>query len=406
MLTDKQNCFENQANDHSQMEDHQQQLEKTSQFTNIDDTSTNYNDQETNEQSDILNKDPEVQKSICLQENEIQRLSQAYADKYYYEMKFEQYQNLLAQQQCTISKLLNEKKDLQQKLENSVMQHNYQDNFDSLQQNHQLEQKLEELQLQNENLTQQNELYDKQLDETKRLLQKLNKEQESLQQQFQEYKLQVYIKEQEQQQLITQLQNKGCQESKLSIYQELQHQMNEIKEQNNYLFEQLSKKEQEIEQYFQKQLSNIAEQLTKEKLDLQEEFEQQLENKDEIIHQLEIQINDVHNQAQQLYSENLQLQNQLDLLGQNYQEDIQQQANILSEQVAEYKIIINNLENQIFVMNAEIQRRGRSNGKENNAQRVLQGIHKNNQQRLSTGEMTFSNITPSSKQFQYQNLKN
>ncbi|CAD8181242.1 unnamed protein product [Paramecium pentaurelia] len=405
MLADKTNFNENIPNDHSYIEDHQQQFEKTSQFTNIDDNSTNYNDQETNEQSVILSKDPEVQKSICLQENEIQRLSQAYADKYYYEMKFEQYQNLLAQQQCTISKLLSEKKDLQQKLEKTIIQHNYQDNYDSLQQTHQLEQKLEEIQLQNENLTQQNDLYEKQLDETKRLLQKLNKEQELLQQQFQEYKLQVFIKEQEQQQLITQFQNKSSQESKLSIYQELQHQMNEIKEQNNYLFDQLSKKEQEIEQYFQKQLSNIVEQFTQEKQELQEELEQQLENKDEIIHQLEIQVNDLHNQAQQLYSENLQLQNQLDLLGQNYQEDIQQQANELSQQVAEYKIIINNLENQIFVMNAEIQRRGRSNGKEN-AQRVLQGIQKNNLQRLSTGEMTFSNITPSSKSFKYQNLKN
>ncbi|CAD8100959.1 unnamed protein product [Paramecium sonneborni] len=405
MLTDKSNSFENKPNDHSCIDEHLQQFQKTSQFTNIDDNSTNYNDQEIIEQSVILSKDPEIQKSICLQENEILRLSQAYADKYYYEMKFEQYQNLLAQQQCTISKLLNEKKDLQQKLEKIVIQHNYQDNYDSLQQNQQLEQKLEELQILNENLTKQNELQDKQLDETKRLLQKINKEQELLQQQFQEYKLQVYIKEQEQQQLITQLQSKGSQESKISIYQELQHQMNEIKEQNNYLFEQLSKKEQEIEQYFQKQLSNIVEQFTQEKQDIQEEFDQQLENKDEIIHQLEIQLNEVHNQAQQLYSENLQLQNQLDLLGQNYQEDIQQQANVLQQQVAEYKIIINNLENQIFEMNAEIQRRGRSNGKEN-AQRVLQGIHKNNQQRLSTGEMTFSNITPSSKSFQYQNSKN
>ncbi|CAD8152358.1 unnamed protein product [Paramecium octaurelia] len=405
MLTDKTNSYENKANDHSYIEEHQQLFEKTSQFTNIDDNSTIYIDQETNEQSVILSKDPEVQKSICLQENEIQRLSQAYADKYYYEMKFEQYQNLLAQQQCTISKLLNEKKDLQQKLEKSIIQNNYQENYNSLQQTHQLEQQLEGLQLQNENLLQQNDLYDKQLEETKRLLQKLNKEQESLQLQFQEYKLQVFIKEQEQQQLITQLQNKSSSESKLSIYQELQHQMNEIKEQNNYLFDQLSKKEQEIEQYFQKQLSNIVEQFTQEKQQLQEEFELQLENKDEIIHQLEIQVNDVHNQAQQLYSENLQLQNQLDLLGQNYQEDIQQQANELSSQVAEYKIIINNLENQIFVMNAEIQRRGRSNGKEN-AQRVLQGIQKQNQQRLSTGEMTFSNITPNSNSFKYQNLKN
>ncbi|CAD8084237.1 unnamed protein product [Paramecium primaurelia] len=400
MLTDKTHSYENKAIDQSYIEEHQLQFQKTSQFTNIDDNSTIYNDQETNEQSVILSKDPEVQKSICLQENEIQRLSQAYADKYYYEMKFEQYQNLLAQQQCTISKLLNEKKDIQQKLENIIMQHSYQENHDSLQQTHHLEQQIEELQLQNQNLIQQNEMYDNQLDETKRLLQKLNKEQESLQQQFQEYKLQVFIKEQEQQQLIAQLQNKTSQESKLSIYQELQHQMNEIKDQNNYLFDQLSKKEQEIEQNFQRQLSSLVEQFTQEKQELQEEFEQQLENKDEIIHQLEIQINDVHNQAQQLYSENLQLQNQLDLLGQNYQEDIQQQANVLSQQVAEYKLIINNLENQIFVMNAEIQRRGRSNGKEN-AQRVLQGISKINQQRLSTGEMTFSNITPSSKQFQY-----
>ncbi|CAK87314.1 unnamed protein product (macronuclear) [Paramecium tetraurelia] len=405
MLTDKTHSYENKAYDHSYIEEHQQQFEKTSQFSNIDDNSTNYNDQETNEQSVIFSKDPEVQKSICLQENEIQRLSQAYADKYYYEMKFEQYQNLLAQQQCSISKLLNDKKELQEKLEKIIMKHSYQENLDSIQQTHQLEQKLEELQLQNENLTQQNELYNNQLDETKRLLQKLNREQESLQQQFQEYKLQVLIKEQEQQSLIAQLQSKSFQESKLSIYQELQLQMNEIKEQNNYLFDQLSKKEKEIEQNFQKQLSNLAEQFAKEKQELQEEFEQQQENKDEIIHHLEIQVNDLQNQAQQLYSENLQLQNQLDLLAQNYSEDFQQQANALSEQVAEYKIIINNLENQIFVMNAEIQRRGRSNGKEN-GQRVLQGLQKINQQRLSTGEMTFSNITPNSKSFQYQNLKN
>lgn len=72
---------------------------------------------ETNQESRQSKFDQEVQRSICLQESEIQRLSQAYADKYYYEMKFEQYQNLLAQQQTTITKILNEKRELQQKLE-------------------------------------------------------------------------------------------------------------------------------------------------------------------------------------------------------------------------------------------------------------------------------------------------
>lgn len=37
------------------------------------------------------NKSTDLQNSIINEESEIEKLSQAYADKYYYEMKFEQY---------------------------------------------------------------------------------------------------------------------------------------------------------------------------------------------------------------------------------------------------------------------------------------------------------------------------
>lgn len=37
------------------------------------------------------NKSTDLQNSITNEESEIEKLSQAYADKYYYEMKFEQY---------------------------------------------------------------------------------------------------------------------------------------------------------------------------------------------------------------------------------------------------------------------------------------------------------------------------
>ncbi|KAM3137568.1 hypothetical protein pb186bvf_010358 [Paramecium bursaria] len=397
MLQDKTNTYESSRKENIDLKSSKrvsldiqyinQTFEKTQDFCT----------EELGDSVDLENLNPskeetDIQKSICFQENEIQRLSQAYADKYYYQMKFEQYQNLLYQQQQTISKLINEKQDLQLKMDQvgkeqvssklvEELQTRYQE---TLRNNDETQQLLQSVQKQNTELNSEVKFLNNEID-------KLNKEvqiQLQNQQTFlrntvditeynelqNDYKqLQIHSDQKEYQltqtisDLTSQLENSRNQnKNSKSLQEEIVKQMQEIKKQNNYLFEQLAIKEQQIETNFLEQIQDLEERLNQEKQEIQEDYESQLALKEEMIHQAEMQSQELNSQLQGLYSENLQLQNQLDLLNNNYQEDIQKQANLLQQQVGEYKIVINNLENQLFLMNAEIQRRGRSNSKDTN----------------------------------------
>ncbi|CAD8155927.1 unnamed protein product [Paramecium octaurelia] len=347
MLADKTSAYVNQSSVQSKQPSKRVQLdiqyvaqtfEKTQSINNLQDMFPD-------------NQSTELRNSMTNEESEIEKLSQAYADKYYYEMKFEQYQNLLTQQQGTITKLLNEKKDLLARLESAKS------NEKEISLLQQLEVKFIESQKEKQQLQIECQQYKYQVEQLLIANNELQQSFQSLHNQFVEYKDKQDKYSIKQQELIAKLTDDITNQKYLK---EIHSQMSTIKLQNNQLSEQLT--QQELN--FQIKLTEIQEKYVIQSNELTQDCESQIEQKEEELHLLKIALEKQKSDTQKLLNENLLLQNKISELNQNYQDDIQAQASLLSEQVAEYKIVIQNLENQLYQMNQEIKQRDRSSSKD------------------------------------------
>ncbi|CAD8062230.1 unnamed protein product [Paramecium sonneborni] len=346
MLADKTSVYVNQSSLQSKQNSKRQldiqyvaqTFEKTQSINNLQDMFPD-------------NKSIELSNSIINEETEIEKLSQAYADKYYYEMKFEQYQNLLTQQQGTITKLLNEKKDLLARLESAKS------NEKEISLLQQLEVKFIESQKEKQQLQNESQQYKYQIEQLLVANNELQQSFQSLHNQFVEYKDKQDNYSIKQQELIAKLTDDIGNQKYL---QEIHSQMQTIKLQNNILSEQLS--QQELN--FQIKLQEIQEKYVIQTNELTQDCESQIEQKEEELHIIKMELEKFKSDNHKIQNENFQLQTQIQQLNQNYQDDIQAQAQLLTEQVAEYKIVIQNLENQLYQMNQEIKQRDRSSSKD------------------------------------------
>ncbi|CAD8147819.1 unnamed protein product [Paramecium octaurelia] len=347
MLADKTSAYVNQSSVQAKQPSKRVQLdiqyvaqtfEKTQSINNLQDMFPD-------------SKSTDLRHSITTEESEIEKLSQAYADKYYYEMKFEQYQNLLTQQQGTITKLLNEKKELLGRLESAKS------NEKEISLLQQLEVKFLESQKEKQQLQMECQQYKYQVEQLLAANNELQQSFQSLHNQFFEYKDNQDKYSIKQQELIDKLTDDIGNQKYL---QEIHSQMKTIKQQNNQLSEQLSSQEYN----FRLKLQEIQEKCVIQSNELQQDYESQFEQKEEELHLLKMELEKQKSETQKLLNENIQLQSHIQQLTQNYQDDIQAQAALLSDQVAEYKIVIQNLENQLYQINLEIKQRDRSSSKD------------------------------------------
>ncbi|CAD8151181.1 unnamed protein product [Paramecium pentaurelia] len=309
--------------------------------------------QSINNLQDILidNKSTDLRNSNTTEESEIEKLSQAYVDKYYYELKFEQYQNLLTQQQGTITKLLNEKQDLLSRLECAKS------NEKEISLLQQLEVKFIENQQETQQLQMECQQYIYQIEQLLAANNELQQSFESLNNQFVEYKDKQDKYSIKQQVLISKLTDDiGSQK----YLQDVCSQMQIIRLQNNQLSEQLSSQEHN----FQIKLQEIQEKHLIQNNELQQNCKSHIEQKEEQLHLLRMELEKKKSEIQKLQNESISLQNYIQQLTQNYKDDIRAQASLLSEQVEEYKIVIQNLDNQLYHMNLEIKQGDRSSSKD------------------------------------------
>ncbi|TNV73401.1 hypothetical protein FGO68_gene14866 [Halteria grandinella] len=245
---------------------------------------------QTYEKTQSLNIDTGVRDFVS-EESEVEKLSQVYADKYYYEMKFEQYQNLLTQQQGTITKLISEKKDLLQRLE-------------SIKSNEKEVSLLQQLEIKFIESQKEKQLLQIENQQLKNQIQELIDGNVELQQQIETMNKQATDYSFKQQQLIEKLTDDL---NSQSCFQEIQKQMHSINQSNNQLFEQLNTQEQ----VFQTALLEMQEKFSIQQEELTQQYESQLEQKEEELHQMKL---DYEKLKSDLYNENQQLQNQVDQL--------------------------------------------------------------------------------------------
>ncbi|CAD8051597.1 unnamed protein product [Paramecium primaurelia] len=219
--------------------------------------------------------------------------TKAYLDKYYYELKFEQYQNLLTQQQGTITKLLNEKQDLLSRLECAKS------NEKKISLLQQLEVKFLENQQEKQQLKMKCHLV---------LIMSYNNH-FNPQNQFVEYKDKQNKYSIKQQVLISKLPDDIRSQKYL---QEVCSQMQIIRLQNNQLSEQLSS----YEHNFQIKLQEIQEQYLIQNNELQQDCESHIEQKEEQLHLLRMELEKQKSETQKLQNESISLQNYIQQLTQ------------------------------------------------------------------------------------------